>query len=142
MQLSYPQEINQMKRLFNFLYTKHAMLQKDPIRNDDIAIGVLHLALLIYPQRPSTSTLRRRLLLFVSLIECSYACMVTSNIVEIFDLEDSNDPVLAGECFLDGVELWTLGGELGPSDSILSLSWWEERTVVVIRHFVPGGSLA
>ncbi len=59
--------------------------------------------------------------------------MVTTKIVEIFDLVDSDDPILTCECLLEGVQNRALVGEFRIPDAILSLSSREEVVVVVVR---------
>ena len=66
-------------------------------------------------------------------------CVVSANIIKVFDLVDSDDPILAGECLVQGVERGTNFWKLNSTDSVLGLSGWEERVVVVVRHLVPVG---
>jgi len=52
--------------------------------------------------------------------------VVSAHIVEVLDLVDSDDPILAGEGFLNCVESWALSWHFDASDSILRLSGREE----------------
>lgn len=58
--------------------------------------------------------------------------MVSADVIKVLDLVDSDDPVLAGEGFLDCVEDWADVGHLDASDAVLCLSGWEEGVVVVV----------
>ena len=76
-------------------------------------------------------------LLLISLVEGYRAGMVSSKVVEVLDLIYPNDPILAGKRFFQRVELGTFRWQLRATNSILSLSRWEEGVVVVVGHFVP-----
>ncbi len=58
--------------------------------------------------------------------------MVSTHIIKVLDFVDSDDPVLAGECLLNCVERWADFGQFYASDSILRLTSWEERVVIVV----------
>jgi len=62
--------------------------------------------------------------------------MVSTDIVKVLDLVNSNDPVLAGECFFYCVEDGSNIRKLNTTNTILSLSNREEAVVVVVGHFV------
>jgi len=63
------------------------------------------------PEDTSTSSLRR-LLFLVTLVKGHSALMVSSDVVKILDLVDSNDPILTRECFIEGAQLRTFGRQL------------------------------
>jgi hypothetical protein len=58
--------------------------------------------------------------------------MVSAYVIEILDFVDSDDPILAGEGLLNCVERRANLWHFDASDSILRLSSWEERVVVVV----------
>lgn len=87
--------------------------------------------LLVNPQN-FWSSLLRGLLLLVPPVERRSRSVVSADVVEILDLVDSDDPVLAGESLLNCIERWTDIWQLNASDSILRLPGWEERVVVVV----------
>lgn len=64
--------------------------------------------------------------------------MISTDIVQVLDLVDADDPILAREGFFECIELGAFGGETRATDAILGLAGREETVVVVIRHFVPG----
>lgn len=63
--------------------------------------------------------------------------MVTADIVEILDLVDADDPVLAGEGLLHRVKNRSLVRETNSTDSISNLTRWEQAVVIVVGHLVP-----
>lgn len=65
--------------------------------------------------------------------------MIPSQVVQVLDFVDPDNPVLRRERFLERVESGRLGGETGASDTILGLAGGEESVIVVVRHFVPVG---
>ena len=76
-------------------------------------------------------------LLLVASLERGNSGVVSSDIVKVLDLVDSNDPVLASESFVQGVESRAPIGHLDTTYSVLALSRWEECVVVVVGHLVP-----
>ena len=58
--------------------------------------------------------------------------MISTDVVKVLDLVDSDDPVLAGESFVEGIERGAILRKLDASDSVQGLSGWEERIVVVV----------
>ena len=54
-------------------------------------------------------------------VESDGGAMITTEIVEILDLEDTNDPVLAGEGLFQSVELRTFGWKLHTTDPVNGL---------------------
>lgn len=76
-------------------------------------------------------------LLLVTFIKCHSAGMISAEIIQILDLIDTNDPVLASESLLNGAELRTLGRETSTADTVGGLSGREKGVVVVVRHLVP-----
>lgn len=83
------------------------------------------------------ASLLDRLLLFAALLKGCDRSMVSAKVVQVLDLVDTDDPVLAGECLLHSVEDWAFRGETSTTDSVGSLSWREETAEVVVRHLVP-----
>jgi hypothetical protein len=83
------------------------------------------------------SSLLNGLLLLVTSIKRICGSVVSGHVVEILDLVDTDDPVLAGEGFLNGVESWALVRQLNAADTVLALSGREEGAVVVVGHLVP-----
>lgn len=63
--------------------------------------------------------------------------MISTDVVKVLDFIDSDDPVLTCECLFYRVKDRADFGHFGASDSVYCLSWWKERVVVVVRHFVP-----
>lgn len=63
--------------------------------------------------------------------------MISTNIVQIFDLVYPNDPVLTCERLLESIERWPFVGHASSSYPILRLPGWEEGIEVIVRHFVP-----
>lgn len=76
-------------------------------------------------------------LLLVALLKGNGALMVSAHVVQILDFVDADNPVLAGECLFEDVELWTLCGQRRTADSVLRLTRGKELIKVVIGHFVP-----
>jgi hypothetical protein len=74
----------------------------------------------------------------VALVKRHGALVIAAKVVEILDLVDPNDPVLAGKGLLDGAELGALCRETRVTNTILGLSSGEQCVVVVVRHLVPG----
>lgn len=72
-----------------------------------------------------------------TLLKSDGIVVITAEVVEILDLEDSNDPVLTGKRLLQRVELRAFGGQSGATNPVDGLAAGEEAVVVVIRHFVP-----
>jgi hypothetical protein len=87
--------------------------------------------LLLHPQNFWSSLLNRLLLLVASIERCC-GREISARVVKVLDLEDADDPVLAGEGFLDGVEGWADVGHLDTADAVLALSRGEEGAVVVV----------
>lgn len=58
--------------------------------------------------------------------------MISAKVVEVFDLEDTDDPVLRGKRFFERGELRALRWESGAADTVDGLAWWEEAVVVVV----------
>lgn len=63
--------------------------------------------------------------------------MISSDVIQLFDLIYPNDPILTRERLLESVQLWILSRKSGPSNPILGLPRREEGVVVVIRHLIP-----
>ena len=63
--------------------------------------------------------------------------MVSTHIVEVLHLVDSDDPILARESFLNSCELRAFRGQPRASHPVYSLTGGEQRIVVVVRHLVP-----
>ena len=57
-----------------------------------------------------------------ALVEGDGVAVVTAQVVQIFHLVDADDPVLAGERFLEGVELRALGRQLHATNAIDGLA--------------------
>jgi hypothetical protein len=91
---------------------------------------------LLNPQNPR-SLPPGCLLLLVALSERRRALVVTTKVVRLLDLVDSDDPVLAGEGLLDSAELRAFGRQSRSTNTVLRLSSREERVVIVVRHLVP-----
>lgn len=79
----------------------------------------------------------RALLLLVALFKRNSALVVAANVVEWLHLVDTDNPVLAGECFLERAKLGSFGGESGATNAVLGLAAGEELVEVVVGHFVP-----
>ena len=62
--------------------------------------------------------------------------MAATQIIQVFNLIDSNNPVLARESLLKRAQFWALRWEFRTTDAILRLARREERVVVVVRHLV------
>jgi hypothetical protein len=58
--------------------------------------------------------------------------VVSADIIKILDLVNSDNPVLARESLFHSIEDGPYFWQLDTTDSILSLSGWEERVVVVV----------
>lgn len=63
--------------------------------------------------------------------------MIPTNIVQILDLVDTDDPILTGEGLFKGIELRTFDWEPRATHTILGLAMREEVVVVIVRHFIP-----
>lgn len=63
--------------------------------------------------------------------------MVATNVVEVLHLVNPDDPVLAGEGFLESAEFGSLRGQTDTTNAILGLTGREEAVEVVVGHFVP-----
>lgn len=85
----------------------------------------------------SRTPLLAGLLLLVAPLERRGGGVVPTDVVEVLDLVDPDDPVLAGERLVKDVERWADLGELRATDSVLGLSRGEEGVVVVVGHLVP-----
>ena len=81
------------------------------------------------------------ILLLVSLFKCRRRCVASPNIVKILDFVDTYDPIFAGKRLLKSVEDRSLVWQPGTTNTVLCLSWWKQRVVVVVRHFVPRGEV-
>jgi hypothetical protein len=68
--------------------------------------------------------------------------MVSTDIVKILDFIDADNPVLARESLLHSVEYRAYFWQFNATHSVLGLSRWEERVIVVVRHLVPAHVLA
>jgi hypothetical protein len=82
--------------------------------------------LLLFNPQNFWSSLLRGLLLLVPPVERRSRSVISANVVKILDLVDSDDPVLAGEGFLDAVQSWADIWKFDASDPILGLPGWEE----------------
>lgn len=58
--------------------------------------------------------------------------MVSSNIVKILDLVDSDDPIFTGKSLLKSVEDWALVRETHATNTVSGLARREQRVVVVV----------
>lgn len=58
--------------------------------------------------------------------------MIATEVVQVFDLVNSDDPILTCESLFDSAELGALVWQLGSSYTILSLAGGEQRIVVVV----------
>ena len=65
--------------------------------------------------------------------------MRPAQIIQILNLIDPNNPILARESLLQRLDLWALSRHLALSDPIHGLSGREERVVVVVGHLVHEG---
>lgn len=92
---------------------------------------------LFHTQDPGAPLLNS-LLLLLATVKGGGGGVVTANVVKVLDLVDSDDPVLASESLLDGVEDRSSIRQSHAADAILRLSGGEEGVVVVVRHLVPG----
>lgn len=72
------------------------------------------------------------LLLLLAALKGSSIDMITTNVIKVFDLVDTNDPVLAGISLLDGIDNRSLVWNSDLSDSISGLSRRKQRGIVVI----------
>jgi hypothetical protein len=63
--------------------------------------------------------------------------MISADIVKVFDLVNSNDPVLAGKTFLNRIEDRSNFWQSSTTDTILSLSRREKGVIVVVGHLIP-----
>lgn len=86
---------------------------------------------LLHSQYPGTLPLCRALLL-VALVKGNCALVVTTKVIKILDLVNSDDPVLTGKGLLNGAELRTLGRQTRVTDAVLCLTRREQRIVVVV----------
>lgn len=91
---------------------------------------------LFHPQTPNTLLLRNPPLLMTLLKRRRYI-MRSPKVIQILDLVNPNDPIVAGERFVQGGELGSFDGETRTSDTIDALSFTEEFVVLVVGHFVP-----
>lgn len=91
---------------------------------------------LLGSQNARTLSLRGTLTL-QTLVKGHRVAVVTTKVVKVLDLEDTDDPVLTGEGLLEGVELGAFSREFNSTDTVNGLTSGEERLVVVVRHFVP-----
>lgn len=82
------------------------------------------------------------LLSLVALLERGCAVVVSSEVIIVLDLVDSDDPVLTGEGLLHGREFGTLIWQAGATDTVGSLACWEEGVVVVVGHLVPARAIS
>lgn len=89
------------------------------------------------PQLPRPSSFQC-LSLLVAPVEGIGIHMAASEVIQVFDLVDSNDPVLGRECLLDYVERWALIWYPDASYTIHGLSRRVDRCEVVVGHLVPG----
>lgn len=85
----------------------------------------------------SRATLLGGLSLLVAPVKRSSRGMVSANIVEVFDLVNPDDPVLAGVGLLERIEDRTGIRESDTSDTVGCLSRREKGCVVVVGHLVP-----
>lgn len=72
-----------------------------------------------------------------ALIKGNSVAMITAEVIQVLDLVETNDPVLAGESLFQCVELGAFLGKFCATDTVHGLTRREERLVVVIRHLVP-----
>lgn len=91
--------------------------------------------MLVHAQHPRPSPLAG-LLPLDALLECTGLLMRTAKIIQILDLVNSDDPVLAGKGLLHRAELRALGRQTDATDAVGGLAGREERIVVVVRHLV------
>ena len=81
----------------------------------------------------------RRLLLLMPLLKRHRLSMIPPHIIQILHLVNADDPVLASEGLLEGVELGPFGRHARAADAVLGLARREEGVVAVVGHFVPAG---
>jgi hypothetical protein len=63
--------------------------------------------------------------------------MVSAYVVEVFDLVDPDNPVLACKRLFQRAELGALLRQSNAAHTVLGLASGEQRVVVIVRHFVP-----
>ncbi len=83
------------------------------------------------PQHARTSSLSSPFL-FVALVECHGARVVSADVVKVLNLVKSDDPVLAGEGFLQCSQLRTFSWQLRAANSVLRLACREQGIIVVV----------
>ena len=86
-----------------------------------------------------SSSLLECLLLLLSPAEAASGDVVAANVIQILDLVDTDNPVLASESLLQCIKGRTLGRHGGVSNSINSSSRREHACVIVVGHLVPKG---
>lgn len=91
---------------------------------------------LLGSQDPGTLVLGGTLAL-EPLVKGNRITVVTTKVVQILNLVETDDPVLASERLFQRVELWSFFGKFGATDTVHGLTSWEERLEIVVRHLVP-----
>lgn len=91
---------------------------------------------LLGSQNTRTLVLRGTLAL-EALVKGNCVAMITAEVIQVFDLVETNNPVLAGESLFQCVELGAFLGKFCATDTVHGLTSRKERLVVVIRHLVP-----
>jgi hypothetical protein len=90
----------------------------------------------VHSEHSSSSPLRG-LLLLMPFVKRRNRTMVSPKVVQILNLVDPDDPVLAREGFLDRCQLWALGRKSYATDTVSGLAGGEEGVVVIVGHLVP-----
>src|SRR3954452_20327276 len=82
---------------------------------------------LFLPQHPRSSSLGTAApLLLVSLVKRDSTCMVSAYVVEVFNLIDPDNPVLACKCLFQRAERRALLRQSSAADAVLGLTGGEE----------------
>ena len=77
-----------------------------------------------------------------ALVKGNCVAVITAEVIQVLDLVETNDPVLAGESLFQCVELGTFLGKSCATHTVHGLTGREQRLVVVIRHLVPVGGVS
>lgn len=72
-----------------------------------------------------------------ALVKGNCVAMITTKVIQILHLVETNDPVLTSESLFQCVELGAFLGKFCATNTIHGLTSREERLVVVVTHLVP-----
>lgn len=122
------------QELFFVTFSKTSLRYTNPGR----ATRCIHLINAQHSRAPALSGL----LLLCTLVKGTCALVVSAEVVEILDLVDTDDPVLAGEGLLDSGKLRALSRKTNIADTVHGLALREEVVVVVVGHLVPAATVS